>query len=77
MVCILICSNIANIIIQGFISEHGRHTTGILLDPLVENLGGGRGSIAVAGSPQVGVCSLSETCETLMYGRMGEKRGKG
>ena len=35
------------------------YTTGILLDSLLEELGGGRGAIAVIGSLQVGIYSLS------------------
>ena len=35
------------------------YTAGILLDSLLEELGGGRGGVAVAGSLQVGVYSLS------------------
>ena len=49
------------------------YTTGILLDSLLEDLGGGRASIAVVGSLQVGVYSFSGPLVGKLIDRFGAR----
>ena len=49
------------------------YTAGILLDSLLQELGGGRGGVAVAGSLQVGVYSLSGPIVGKLVSRFGAR----
>ena len=49
------------------------YTTGLLLDSLLADLGGGRGGVAVAGSLQVGVYSLSGPLVGKLIDRFGAR----
>ena len=49
------------------------YTTGLLLDSLLQDLGGGRGGVAVAGSLQVGVYSLSGPLVGKLIDRFGDR----